>query len=188
MCGIVGAIAQRPVTEILLEGLRKLEYRGYDSAGVALLDGGSTIQRVRALGKVVELENKLKNEKQLGTIGISHTRWATHGEPAERNAHPHVSNKRVAVVHNGIIENYEILRDRLEAQGYQFESETDTEVVVHLIESNMLNGVSFLEATKKSLKKLEGAYALGVISTEEPDVLITAVSYTHLTLPTIYSV
>lgn len=174
MCGIVGAIAQRPVTEILLEGLRKLEYRGYDSAGIALLDSDSTIHRIRALGKVVELENKLADEEQLGTIGISHTRWATHGEPSERNAHPHVSNKRVAVVHNGIIENYEVLREKLEVQGYQFESETDTEVIVHLIESNLVGGVGLLEATKKSLKELTGAYALGVISTEEPDVLITA--------------
>lgn len=174
MCGIVGAIAQRPVTEILIEGLRKLEYRGYDSAGIALLDNASEIYRVRALGKVVELEKKVSEVLHKGTIGISHTRWATHGEPAERNAHPHVSNNRVAVVHNGIIENYEPLREKLQSEGYEFKSETDTEVIVHLIESFLQDDVSLLEATKKSLKELQGAYALGVISTQDPDVMITA--------------
>jgi len=174
MCGIVGAIAQRPVVEILVEGLRRLEYRGYDSAGVALVNDDSSIQRVRALGKVIELENKLKNQPQKGTVGISHTRWATHGEPAERNAHPHLSRNRVAVVHNGIIENYEELRKSLIAQGYQFESETDTEVIVHLIESNLNDSSSLLEAVKKSISQLSGAYALGVISSEYPDVLIGA--------------
>jgi len=174
MCGIVGAIAQRPVTEILLEGLRKLEYRGYDSAGVALIDGDGALQRVRSLGKVASLAEKLQQQPQAGHIGISHTRWATHGEPAERNAHPHMSQNRVAVVHNGIIENYEILRASLIEQGYEFESETDTEVIVHLIESNLKDGVSLLDAVKTSLKKLQGAYALGVISSEEPEVLICA--------------
>lgn len=174
MCGIVGAVAQRPVTEILLEGLRRLEYRGYDSAGVALIDENKAIQRVRSLGKVAALTEKLEQQPQAGYIGISHTRWATHGEPAERNAHPHMSRNRVAVVHNGIIENYEILRAGLIDQGYEFESETDTEVVVHLIDSNLNDGVSLLEAVKKSLKQLEGAYALGVVSSTEPDVLICA--------------
>ncbi len=174
MCGIVGAIAQRPVTEILLEGLRRLEYRGYDSAGVALLDNNNKMQRIRALGKVVELEKKLRESPQLGHIGISHTRWATHGEPAERNAHPHMSNERVAVVHNGIIENYEVLREALIDKGYQFESETDTEVIVHLIESNLKAGEGLLQAVKSSIKELSGAYALGVISSDDPDVLICA--------------
>ncbi|MEE9327123.1 MAG: glutamine--fructose-6-phosphate transaminase (isomerizing) [Cocleimonas sp.] len=174
MCGIVGAIAQRPVTEILLAGLHKLEYRGYDSAGLALLDDQSKLYRARALGKVVELEKKVVADPQDGTIGISHTRWATHGEPAERNAHPHMSNKRVAVVHNGIIENYEELRKQLIEKGYTFESETDTEVIVHLIESYLSDDTSLLEATKKTIKELRGAYALGVISIENPDVLITA--------------
>ena len=173
MCGIVGAIAQRPVTEILVEGLRRLEYRGYDSAGVALVED-NRIQRIRALGKVVELEKKLKKHAQKGTLGISHTRWATHGEPAERNAHPHLSKKRVAVVHNGIIENYEKLRENLIAKGYEFESETDTEVIVHLIESNLINGVSLFEAVKKTIASLNGAFALGVISIEHPEVLIGA--------------
>lgn len=174
MCGIVGAIAQRPVAEILLEGLRRLEYRGYDSAGVALLDNEHNIQRVRALGKVVELEKKLEQNPQQGMLGISHTRWATHGEPAERNAHPHLSNNRVAVVHNGIIENYEELRQSLIAKGYEFESETDTEVIVHLIESNLTDGVDLKEAVKKSISELSGAYALGVISSDEPDTLVAA--------------
>jgi len=174
MCGIVGAIAQRPVTEILLEGLRRLEYRGYDSAGVALLDEDGKLQRVRALGRVAELEKKLEQSPQYGVVGISHTRWATHGEPAERNAHPHLSNNRVAVVHNGIIENYQELRKTLTAKGYEFTSETDTEVIVHLIESNLVDGVSLLDAVKQSINQLTGAFSLGVISTEEPDVLIGA--------------
>ncbi len=174
MCGIVGAIAQRPVTEILLEGLRRLEYRGYDSAGVALIDEEGAIQRVRSLGKVAALTDKLQQQPQAGHVGISHTRWATHGEPSERNAHPHMSQNRVAVVHNGIIENYEVLRASLIEQGYEFESETDTEVVVHLIESNLKSDVCLLDAVKISLKQLQGAYALGVISSDEPDVLICA--------------
>ena len=172
MCGIVGAIAQRPVTEILLEGLRRLEYRGYDSAGVALLDSDQSIQRVRALGRVVALEQKLQQQPAIGTMGISHTRWATHGEPAERNAHPHISNDRVAVVHNGIIENYEILREQLISKGYQFQSETDTEVIAHLIDENLEFESSLLDAVKATIKQLEGAYALGVISPKEPDTLI----------------
>ena len=174
MCGIVGAIAQRPVTEILLEGLRRLEYRGYDSAGVALIDDEGAIQRVRSLGKVAALTEKLQQQPQAGHIGISHTRWATHGEPAERNAHPHMSQNKVAVVHNGIIENYEVLRASLIEQGYEFESETDTEVIVHLIESNLKDDVSLLDAVKTSIKQLKGAYALGVISSQQPDVLICA--------------
>ena len=174
MCGIVGAVAQRPVTEILLEGLRRLEYRGYDSAGVALIDNDGSIQRVRSLGKVAALTEKLEHHPQAGHVGISHTRWATHGEPAERNAHPHMSKNRVSVVHNGIIENHEELRASLTSKGYEFESETDTEVIVHLIESHLTAGVSLLDAVKVSLKQLDGAYALGVISSEEPEVLICA--------------
>jgi len=174
MCGIVGAIAQRPVTEILLEGLRRLEYRGYDSAGIALIDDKDAIQRVRSLGKVAALTDKLKQQPQEGHVGISHTRWATHGEPAERNAHPHMSKNKVAVVHNGIIENYEELRASLIDKGYQFESETDTEVIAHLIETYLKDGNNLLDSVRASTKQLEGAYALGVISTEEPDVLVCA--------------
>ncbi len=172
MCGIVGAIAQRPVTEILLEGLRRLEYRGYDSAGIALLDSDHLIQRTRALGRVAVLKEKLQDSAIQGMIGISHTRWATHGEPAERNAHPHISNNRVAVVHNGIIENYEVLREELITKGYQFQSETDTEVIAHLIDENLQTEASLFEAVNATIKQLRGAYALGVISSKEPDTLI----------------
>ena len=172
MCGIVGAIAQRPVTEILLEGLRRLEYRGYDSAGLALLDAEKCIQRTRALGRVAALEDKLQQISTPGMIGISHTRWATHGVPAERNAHPHMSSDRVAVVHNGIIENYEILREQLVAKGYSFQSETDTEVIAHLIDENLELEASLFDAVKASVKQLQGAYALGIISPIEPDTLI----------------
>ncbi len=174
MCGIVGAIAQRPVTEILLEGLRRLEYRGYDSAGLAVISADNLLMRERALGKVAELEKKLENSSLAGTLGIAHTRWATHGEPAERNAHPHVSANRIAVVHNGIIENYEELRESLQAEGYVFESDTDTEVIVHLIEKAESQGIELLEAVMSVRKKLRGAYALGVISNDEPDSLIVA--------------
>lgn len=172
MCGIVGAIAQRDITEILVEGLRRLEYRGYDSAGVAVIDRDFKLQRTRSLGKVAELSDKLINSPANGTIGIAHTRWATHGEPAERNAHPHISNARIAVVHNGIIENYEALRTALKDKGYVFESETDTEVVVHLIESYLTPGVSLLDAVRKATTELTGAYALGVIAQDDPDHLI----------------
>ena len=172
MCGIVGAIAQRDITEILVEGLRRLEYRGYDSAGVAVIDRDFKLQRTRSLGKVAELSDKLISSPANGTIGIAHTRWATHGEPAERNAHPHISNARIAVVHNGIIENYEALRTALKDKGYVFESETDTEVVVHLIESYLTPGVSLLDAVRKATTELTGAYALGVIAQDDPDHLI----------------
>jgi len=172
MCGIVGAIAQRPVTEILIEGLRRLEYRGYDSAGVAVIDSDYLIQRTRSLGKVAELSAKLETLPAIGSIGIAHTRWATHGEPSERNAHPHISHDRIAVVHNGIIENYESIRADLIEKGYQFTSETDTEVVVHLIDTFLETGVSLLEAVNLATKELRGAYALGVIAKDDPDQLI----------------
>jgi len=172
MCGIVGAIAQRNVTSILIEGLRRLEYRGYDSAGAAVLDRDNQIQRTRALGKVIELENKLEESPLQGTIGIAHTRWATHGAPAEHNAHPHISNDRIAVVHNGIIENYEVLRADLITKGYQFTSQTDTEVVVHLIDTYLKPGTSLLDAVRLATNDLRGAYALGVISKEDPNTLI----------------
>ena len=172
MCGIVGAMAQRDVIGILVEGLRRLEYRGYDSAGVAVINHDRSVERTRALGKVAELETKLSQSPIFGTSGIAHTRWATHGEPAERNAHPHISNDRIAVVHNGIIENYEALREELISLGYSFESETDTEVVVHLIDTLLKPGVSLLDAVNQATKKLRGAYALGVIANDDPDHLI----------------
>lgn len=172
MCGIVGAIAQRNVSSILIEGLRRLEYRGYDSAGAAVLDYDKQIKRTRALGKVIELEKKLDVSPLLGTTGIAHTRWATHGAPAEHNAHPHISNDRIAVVHNGIIENYEQLRVDLIAKGYEFSSETDTEVVVHLIDTYLTPGVSLLAAVNLATKVLRGAYALGVIAKADPGSLV----------------
>ncbi len=173
MCGIVGAVAQRPVTEILVEGLRRLEYRGYDSAGVAVLADGQ-LRRVRALGKVIELETRLAREPVTGLTGIAHTRWATHGKPAECNAHPHFSGERVAIVHNGIIDNYEAVRRRVAALGYPFESETDTEVVVHLIDHFLQREGSLLQAVTLACQELEGAYALAVVASAEPDTLVVA--------------
>ena len=168
MCGIVGALAQRDVSSILLEGLYRLEYRGYDSAGIALIDDRK-LERFRALGKVGELEARLPAE-QPGHIGIAHTRWATHGEPSENNAHPHFSNQRIAVVHNGIIENYQGIRERLLEAGYEFSSETDTEVVAHLIDSYLQDDL--FAAVKKAVDELEGAFALGIIAIDDPQTLV----------------
>ncbi|MCP4470946.1 MAG: glutamine--fructose-6-phosphate transaminase (isomerizing) [Gammaproteobacteria bacterium] len=168
MCGIVGALAQRDVSSILLEGLYRLEYRGYDSAGMALIQD-QKLERFRALGKVKELEARMP-EEQPGHIGIAHTRWATHGEPSEINAHPHFSSDRVAVVHNGIIENYKGIRERLLAAGYEFSSETDSEVVAHLIDSYYSDDL--FTAVKKAVDELEGAFALGIIGTDNPNTLV----------------
>jgi len=168
MCGIVGALAQRDVSSILLEGLYRLEYRGYDSAGMALIQD-QKLERFRALGKVKELEARLPQE-QPGHIGIAHTRWATHGEPSEINAHPHFSSERVAVVHNGIIENYKGIRERLLEAGYEFSSDTDSEVVAHLIESYYSDDL--FAAVKKAVDELEGAFALGIIATDNPNTLV----------------
>jgi glucosamine--fructose-6-phosphate aminotransferase (isomerizing) len=166
MCGIVGAIAQRNVSEILLEGLRRLEYRGYDSAGLAILDANGDIQRTRALGKVIELENAISakyGEAGLqGTIGIAHTRWATHGVPSEANAHPHMSSDEVVLVHNGIIENYQELKVELKAQGYVFNSQTDSEVVIHLIHRELQQN-DFAQAVKNTIAQLDGAFALAIM-------------------------
>ncbi|MGX2042159.1 glutamine--fructose-6-phosphate transaminase (isomerizing) [Methylocaldum sp. MU1018] len=174
MCGIVGAIAHRVITPVLLEGLRRLEYRGYDSAGLAVLDDAAQLQRVRRKGKIKELENALQVSLVEGKIGIAHTRWATHGVPSEHNAHPHVCRETVAVVHNGIIENHEDLRRRLRQKGYDFESETDTEVIVHQIHEFLEEGLSLFEAVKETCKILDGAYAIGVVSINEPKRLIAA--------------
>lgn len=173
MCGIVGAIAQRNVTPILLEGLRRLEYRGYDSAGVAVFDADSGIQRVRATGKVVELEHALDTHPAIGNLGIAHTRWATHGKPVEHNAHPHVS-RGLALVHNGIIENHSALRHRLIDLGYVFTSETDTEVVAHLIAWHYSQERNLLQAFRNALGELHGAYALALIHEDEPQNLYCA--------------
>ncbi|MBD5802982.1 Glutamine--fructose-6-phosphate aminotransferase [Azoarcus sp. Aa7] len=161
MCGIVTAIATKNVVPVLLEGLRKLEYRGYDSAGLAVLNGG--LQRVRAAGRVAELAARADEQKLDAGIGIAHTRWATHGVPSERNAHPHVS-AGLAVVHNGIIENFEAIKQRLMAQGYEFVSETDTEAIAHLIHSKLANQPDLFEAVRQATSELVGAYAIGVIS------------------------
>ncbi|MDZ7851507.1 MAG: glutamine--fructose-6-phosphate transaminase (isomerizing) [Halomonas sp.] len=174
MCGIVGAVAERNVQGILLEGLKRLEYRGYDSAGMAVLAPDSNLQRRRALGKVAALEERLVNEPLPGRSGIAHTRWATHGRPSEANAHPHQSGERLAVVHNGIIENHEALRRDLEAEGYTFTSETDTEVIAHLLERESRQEGDLLTAVRRVLARLDGAYALGVIHAEEPDAVIGA--------------
>lgn len=174
MCGIVGAVAQRDVAEILVEGLRRLEYRGYDSAGVAVLNEDNQLKRLRRLGKVAELADALSLEPLSGGTGIAHTRWATHGEPSERNAHPHTSVDRIAVVHNGIIENHAALRAQLQEKGYRFSSETDTEVIAHLIAEELKTASSLLEAVQKSVKQLEGAYGTVVLDNTDRERMVVA--------------
>jgi len=181
MCGIVGAIANRDVSPVLLEGLRRLEYRGYDSAGMAVLTNGS-IDRVRRTGKVSELSAALDQSALIGELGIAHTRWATHGIPAENNAHPHICNDRVAIVHNGIIENFEELKAKQSKQGFSFTSDTDTEVIAHQIVFYLDQGSSLNEAVSKTIKDLKGAYALGVIDKNDPDKLIAARSGSPLVI------
>jgi len=172
MCGIVGAVATRNITQVLLDGLQRLEYRGYDSAGLAVVDAEQKLHLQRSVGRVANL--KAKCGQTSGTIGVAHTRWATHGRPAEKNAHPHTSSFQVAVVHNGIIENHKELRAQQKEQGFIFSSETDTEVIVHQIDWHMKSGQGLLEAVQSTVKELEGAYGLGVISKREPDTLIAA--------------
>ncbi|MBB3190052.1 glutamine--fructose-6-phosphate transaminase (isomerizing) [Halomonas cerina] len=174
MCGIVGAVAQRNVQNILLEGLRRLEYRGYDSAGMAVCAAQGGLQRRRALGKVAALAARLEAEPLTGHSGIAHTRWATHGRPSEANAHPHQSGDRLSVVHNGIIENHEALRHALERDGYVFDSETDTEVIAHLLDREARGAGDLLAAVQRVLAALDGAYALGVVHADEPDTVIGA--------------
>ena len=171
MCGLVGAITERNVTPILLEGLKRLEYRGYDSAGIAVLMNNN-IQRLRTLGKVSELTNALKGTVLKGNIGIAHTRWATHGMPSEINAHPHMSDGDIALVHNGIIENYAKLRKRLKQENYQFNSDTDTEVIVHLIHKYLNGGKNLLKAVQNATQDLEGAFALAILHKNHPKRLI----------------
>lgn len=172
MCGIVGATAKRNVENVLLEGLKRLEYRGYDSAGMAVIDTTQKIERLRTKGKVRELENLLNHSTFHGHTGIAHTRWATHGEPSEHNAHPLISNNKFALVHNGIIENHEDLRSMLLEKGYTFSSETDTETVVHLLHYHYQQSNDFLAATLATVNQLEGAYALGILSAEHPGRVI----------------
>ncbi len=174
MCGIVGAIAQRPVAAILLEGLRRLEYRGYDSAGIAVLDQVGKLNRLRTLGKVARLRDEVAVAPLPGTLGIAHTRWATHGEPAVRNAHPHICRDRCVLVHNGIIENHEELRREQKAAGHRFTSETDTEVVVHAVYDELTAGYPLSEAVRRATARMTGAFALGVIDTQDPEHLVAA--------------
>ncbi|CUR47752.1 Glucosamine--fructose-6-phosphate aminotransferase [isomerizing] [Alloalcanivorax xenomutans] len=171
MCGIVGAVAQRNVSNILITGLKRLEYRGYDSAGVALINDQG-LQRVRRQGKVAGLEQAVRETDASGFTGIAHTRWATHGRPSEKNAHPHLSGEELALVHNGIIENFQELREELESEGYQFASDTDTEVVVHLVHRAMAETADLFRALQGVVKRLRGAYALGVIHAREPHRLV----------------
>ena len=171
MCGIVGAISQRNVVPILLEGLRRLEYRGYDSAGLAVVNG--TLKRLRSTGRVAELARRADETGLSGPLGIAHTRWATHGVPSERNAHPHVSGS-LSVVHNGIIENHEEMRQRLQAAGYVFASDTDTEVIAHLIHSKMAGGAQLPDAVRAAVAELAGAYAIAVVNEKDPECLVVA--------------
>lgn len=181
MCGIVGAVAERNITAILLEGLKRLEYRGYDSAGVAVFTNDEKLERSRRPGKVSELELALEAEPLVGRLGIAHTRWATHGAPCERNAHPHFSGD-LAVVHNGIIENHEALREQLKALGYVFTSDTDTEVIAHLLEHKLKELGDLTVALKATVKELHGAYGLAVISARQPDRLVAARSGSPLVI------
>jgi len=182
MCGIVGAVAQRDVADILVMGLQSLEYRGYDSAGIATLNGTGKINRIRRVGKVQALADSVEETGLPGGTGIAHTRWATHGEPNEANAHPHVSTDRIAVVHNGIIENHQELREMLTAKGYVFTSDTDTEVIAHLVELELKNSNSLLVAVQKTVKQLEGAYGAVVMDREHPECLIVARSGSPLVI------
>src|ERR1700674_2765491 len=174
MCGIIGYVGTRDVVPVLIGGLKKLEYRGYDSAGIAVVDGNG-VEIVRAEGKLANLESKLGQTPIHGSFGMGHTRWATHGKPNENNAHPHRDcTGKVVVIHNGIIENFLPLKQRLQKAGHQFNTETDTEVVAHLIEENMKDGTRFVDAVKKTLKELVGHYALVMIDGNEPDTIVAA--------------
>ncbi|NVK21706.1 MAG: glutamine--fructose-6-phosphate transaminase (isomerizing) [Kangiellaceae bacterium] len=181
MCGIVGAIAQRDVSQILVEGLKRLEYRGYDSAGVAIYKDNA-IHRIRRLGKVAELDEALQQNPLPGGLGIAHTRWATHGEPSERNAHPHMSQDNIALVHNGIIENHDELRDELKAKGYVFTSDTDTEVMAHLLHEELKTNSNLHHALFAATKKLDGAYGTVAIDTNQPDKMVVARSGSPLVI------
>jgi len=174
MCGIVGAVAARDIVPVLIEGLRRLEYRGYDSAGVAVVREDGSIGLSRAVGKVAGLSEKLEKDPLVGNIGVAHTRWATHGGVTESNAHPHLSGGRVAVIHNGIIENFQPIKDEMLAKGYVFDSETDTEVAAHLVYDYLKQGLDLVEAVGKAVERFEGAYALLVIDAEDPDRIVVS--------------
>jgi glucosamine--fructose-6-phosphate aminotransferase (isomerizing) len=182
MCGIVGAVAQRDVADILVEGLKRLEYRGYDSAGVAIVDSNNQLNRARRLGKVQELAGALAENPLSGGTGIAHTRWATHGAPSEVNAHPHVSSDNIAVVHNGIIENHQELRIRLQGLGYEFVSETDTEVIAHLVHHELKTATTLLSAVQKTVKQLDGAYGTVVLDSTDKSRMVVARSGSPLVI------
>ena len=182
MCGIVGAVAQRDVTPILLEGLKRLEYRGYDSAGIAVLDKRGMLERIRVAGKIKDLEQAIDGNQLLGNTGVAHTRWATHGKPTIENAHPHICRDQVALVHNGIIENHEQLRKQQTNLGYEFTSDTDSEVIVNQIYDHFEKGENLLSAVMKTTEVLEGAYALGVINRSDPDRIIATRSGSPLVI------
>jgi len=183
MCGIVGAIAERNVTAILIEGLKRLEYRGYDSAGLAIIDKHSKLQRIRRTGKVSQLVDAVQQDEEfMGKLGIAHTRWATHGAPTEQNAHPHISHNQVAVVHNGIIENYELLREQLMGLGYEFTSQTDTEVIAHLLHHKLTELGDLTAALKATVKELIGAFGLAAICIQQPDRIVAARSGSPLVI------
>jgi glucosamine--fructose-6-phosphate aminotransferase (isomerizing) len=174
MCGIVGAIAERNIVPVLVEGLRRLEYRGYDSAGIAVVQQDATLGLCRTVGKVSQLDAKLERFPLSGRLGVAHTRWATHGGVTEANAHPHLSGGRVAVIHNGIIENYEPIRAELKAKGYEFQSETDTEVAAHLVHEHLMQGHDLVEAVRLSVRRFVGAYALLVFDAEHPERIVVS--------------
>src|SRR5262245_5080147 len=174
MCGIVGAVAERDVVPLLIDGLKRLEYRGYDSAGLAVVGTRGKVARLRTVGKVKMLQEALDEAPLAGATGIAHTRWATHGVPSERNAHPHISHDGLAIVHNGIIENHEELREELAAAGYSFASETDTEVIAHRIHFHLQTLGDLFKAVRATVAELEGAYALAVVSEQHPDRMIVA--------------
>ncbi len=182
MCGIVGAVAQRDVADILVEGLKRLEYRGYDSAGVAIIDENNQLTRTRRLGKVQELYDALSEKPLSGGTGIAHTRWATHGAPSEVNAHPHVSSDNIAVVHNGIIENHQELRIRLQGFGYEFVSETDTEVIAHLVHYELKTSANLVEAVQRTVKQLDGAYGTVVLDSKDKSRMVVARSGSPLVI------
>src|SRR6266496_692409 len=175
MCGIVGYVGNKQVVPVILDGLRKLEYRGYDSAGIAVVDEGRHLEIRRAEGKLRNLEESIRQKPIAGSYGIGHTRWATHGRPTEENAHPHRDcTGRVIAVHNGIIENYLQLKEELRRKDHQFVTETDTEIVAHLIEEHLKSGVGFENAVRKSVKQLRGIFALSILTADEPDTIISA--------------
>ena len=182
MCGIVGGVAERHIVQILLEGLKRLEYRGYDSAGVALMESDGVIQRERQIGKVQALADAVATSQVNGTTGIAHTRWATHGGVTQANAHPHLSRQEIALVHNGIIENHETLRANLQAKGYEFHSQTDTEVIAHLVAENRKTSNSLLSAVQTSVKQLDGAYGTVTMEPANPDRIVVARSGSPLVI------